>query len=163
WTDRPLVTQDLVGGEDGIDDAGLSLSRLIVNPILFLEVTAEVYRGVSSDLFTAPERSDLTYVGRLRGYRDVSEATNIDVGGAFPREGLGGPPPPPGGGPRARAIHGRPGGGRGWVGSAGALPPGGAPPASASSAPPASQSPRRWFAGVRLDQSDRAKRESRLD
>src|SRR5437899_3129281 len=26
WIDRPLVTQDLVGGEDGIDDAGLSLS-----------------------------------------------------------------------------------------------------------------------------------------
>jgi hypothetical protein len=29
WTDRPLVTQNLVGGEDGINDAGLSLSRLI--------------------------------------------------------------------------------------------------------------------------------------
>ena len=26
WTDRPLVTQDLVGGEEGISDAGLSLS-----------------------------------------------------------------------------------------------------------------------------------------
>ena len=29
WTDRPLVTQNLVGGEDGIDDAGLSLSRIL--------------------------------------------------------------------------------------------------------------------------------------
>src|SRR5205823_11942750 len=32
WTDRPLVTQNLVGGEDGIDDAGLSLSRILPAP-----------------------------------------------------------------------------------------------------------------------------------
>ena len=31
WTDRPLVTQNLVGGEDGIDDAGISVARLIPN------------------------------------------------------------------------------------------------------------------------------------
>ncbi len=29
WTDRPLVTQNLVGGEDGINDAGMALSRPI--------------------------------------------------------------------------------------------------------------------------------------
>ncbi|HEV7783890.1 MAG TPA: TonB-dependent receptor, partial [Thermoanaerobaculia bacterium] len=85
WTDRPLVTQDLVGGEEGISDAGVSLSRLIVNPILFLEATAEVYRGESPELFSAPQREDLTYVGRLRGYRDVTESTNLDVGGSFAR------------------------------------------------------------------------------
>ena len=28
WTDRPLVTQNLVGGEDGINDAGMALSRI---------------------------------------------------------------------------------------------------------------------------------------
>src|ERR1019366_9018836 len=32
WTDRPLVTQNMVGGEDGIDDAGLSLSRILPAP-----------------------------------------------------------------------------------------------------------------------------------
>ena len=85
WTDRPLVTQDLVGGEEGISDAGLSLSRLIINPILFLEATAEVYRGESPELFSAPRRQDLTYVGRLRGYRDVTESTNLDFGGSFAR------------------------------------------------------------------------------
>jgi hypothetical protein len=85
WTDRPLVTQDLVGGEEGISDAGLSLSRLIVNPILFLEATAEVYRGESPELFSAPRRQDLTYVGRLRGYRDVTESTNLDFGGSYAR------------------------------------------------------------------------------
>ncbi|HEY8148354.1 MAG TPA: hypothetical protein VIK51_05570 [Vicinamibacteria bacterium] len=85
WTDRPLVTQDLVGGEEGISDAGLSLSRLIINPVLFLEATAEVYRGESPELFSAPRRQDLTYVGRLRGYRDVTESTNLDFGGSFAR------------------------------------------------------------------------------
>jgi len=85
WTDRPLVTQDLVGGEEGISDAGLSLSRLIVNPIVFLEATAEVYRGESPELFSAPERGDVTFVGRLRGYRDVTESTNLDFGGSFAR------------------------------------------------------------------------------
>jgi hypothetical protein len=85
WTDRPLVTQDLVGGEEGISDAGLSLSRLIVNPVLFLEATAEVYRGESPELFSAPRRQDLTYVGRLRGYRDLTESTNLDFGGSFAR------------------------------------------------------------------------------
>jgi len=29
WIDRPLVTTNLVGGEDGIDDAGLSVQRII--------------------------------------------------------------------------------------------------------------------------------------
>jgi hypothetical protein len=85
WTDRPLVTQDLVGGEEGISDAGLSLSRLIINPVLFLEATAEVYRGESPELFSAPRRQDLTYVGRLRGFRDISESTNLDFGGSFAR------------------------------------------------------------------------------
>src|SRR5213079_579517 len=35
WTDRPLVTGNLVGGEDGIDDAGISLARLIPAGPLF--------------------------------------------------------------------------------------------------------------------------------
>ncbi len=85
WTDRPLVTQDLVGGEEGISDAGLSLSRLILNPVVFLEATAEVYRGESPELFSAPRRQDVTVVGRLRGYRDVTESTNLDFGGSFAR------------------------------------------------------------------------------
>ncbi len=83
WTERPLVTQNLLGGEEGISDAGLSLSRLFPNRFLFLEAIGEVYRGESPDLFRAPERGDLTFVGRLRGYRDVTESTNVDFGGSF--------------------------------------------------------------------------------
>ena len=49
WADRPLVTKNLVGGEDGIDDAGISVARLIPNPWLFLEATGQVFRGDSGD------------------------------------------------------------------------------------------------------------------
>src|SRR5260221_120340 len=32
WIDRPLVSENLVGGEDGIDDAGLSITRILPAP-----------------------------------------------------------------------------------------------------------------------------------
>ena len=82
WTDRPLVIGDLVGGEDGLADAGLSLSRLIPNRFLFLEATAQAYQG-NSAIFAAPKRSDLAYVGHLRAYRDLGESSNLDFGGSF--------------------------------------------------------------------------------
>ncbi len=63
--DRPLVTENLVGGEEGLSDAGLSLSQLIQNPYLFLEATGEVY-AAASDVFQTTTRSRLNYVGRLR-------------------------------------------------------------------------------------------------
>ena len=43
WTDRPLVSRNLVGGEEGLGDAGLSLSRLVLNPWFFLEATGGVF------------------------------------------------------------------------------------------------------------------------
>jgi hypothetical protein len=82
WADRPLMTENLAGGDDGITDAGVSVSRLLPNRVMFVEATAEFYRGESA-VFHAPTSSDLTYVARLRGYRDVTEAANLDVGGSF--------------------------------------------------------------------------------
>ena len=81
WADRPLVTQNLVGGEDGIDDAGISVARLIPNPWLFLEATGQVFRGDSGDdLFHSSKRGDLSYVGHVRAYHDITEDSNIDFG-----------------------------------------------------------------------------------
>jgi hypothetical protein len=77
--DRPLVTQNLVGGDEGLSDAGFSVSHLVNNPVLFLEFTGEVYQG-SSDVFQSDSRSQLAYVGRARAYRDLTESTNLDVG-----------------------------------------------------------------------------------
>ncbi len=86
FIDRPLVTNNLVGGEDGIDDAGLSLSRFLPAPKnWFLEGTAQVFRGDSDDLFTAYRRQDLSVVGHLRAYRDLSESTNLDLGLSYSR------------------------------------------------------------------------------
>ena len=86
WTDRPLVTQNLVGGEDGIDDAGLSLSRIIPAPgQIFLEGTAQLFRGDSMNVFRAMRHSDLSTVEHLRAYRDLSESTNLSLGGSFAR------------------------------------------------------------------------------
>ncbi len=82
WTDRPLVSENLTGGEEGLSDSGLSVSRLIQNRLLFLEATAQVYSG-NSAVFSAPSRSDLSYVGHLRAYRDLGESTNLDLGGSF--------------------------------------------------------------------------------
>ncbi len=53
WVDRPLVTTNLVGGEDGIDDAGFSVERILPAPKgIFLEATGQVFRGDSADVFT---------------------------------------------------------------------------------------------------------------
>ncbi|MCU1385045.1 MAG: hypothetical protein JWL71_3742 [Acidobacteria bacterium] len=91
WTDRPLVTQNLVGGEDGIDDAGISVARLIPNPWIFLEATGQVFRGTAgadqagTALFESTTRSELSYVGHLRGYHDLTENANIDLGLSYAR------------------------------------------------------------------------------
>jgi hypothetical protein len=86
WTDRPLVTQNLVGGEDGISDAGLSLSRILPAPKqIFLEATGQVFRGDSEGVFQSYHRSDVSTVGHLRAYRDITESTNIDLGGSYAR------------------------------------------------------------------------------
>ncbi len=82
FADRPLMTQNLVGGEEGLSDSGISLARLFPNRFAFLEATGQVYQG-NSAIFTAEKRSDLAYVGHLRAYRDLTESSNLDLGGSF--------------------------------------------------------------------------------
>jgi hypothetical protein len=83
WVDRPLVTDNLLNGEEGISDAGFSVARLIPNRLLFLEATGQVFRGDSGDVFRSRERGDLSYVAHLRAYHDVTENSNVDFGGSF--------------------------------------------------------------------------------
>ncbi len=91
WTDRPLVINNLVGGEDGIDDAGISVARLIPNPWMFLEATGQVFRGDSgadpngNPLFKTTQRGELSYVGHLRAYQDLTDNANIDLGFSYSR------------------------------------------------------------------------------
>jgi hypothetical protein len=86
WVDRPLVTQNLVGGEDGINDAGFSVQRIIPAPKnWFLEFTGQSFRGDSADVFTSSNKNDVSVVGHLRAYKDLSDNTNIDMGGSYSR------------------------------------------------------------------------------
>ncbi len=90
WIDRPLVTNNLVGGEDGIDDAGVSITRIIPAPKgLFLEATGQVFRGDSgtadNPVFRAARNSDVSAVAHLRSYKDITESTNVDIGLSYAR------------------------------------------------------------------------------
>jgi hypothetical protein len=100
WVDRPLVNENLVGGEDGIDDAGFSLQRILPAPKgIFLEATGQVFRGdtgtqsfflpgggtAEQTLFTATNKRDVSGVAHLRGYKDITESTNLDLGLSYAR------------------------------------------------------------------------------
>ena len=82
WADQFLAMTNLLGGDEGINDSGVSVSKLLPNPLFFLEATGEMFEGTSGP-FESHERSDVSWVGRLRGYRDLTEGTNLDIGTSF--------------------------------------------------------------------------------
>jgi hypothetical protein len=173
WADRPLVTNSLVGGEEGISDAGLSVSKLIPNSFMFFEATGEVFSGRSA-VFQSAERSKLNYVGRLRGYRDLTEGTNLDLGVSFAHGPtdvtLADPTFAPVGTqyrqlvgvdatfryrPLRRAIYKRFLGRTEWIWSRQDVPTGEAVRAFGMYASGEYQFARRWYAGARFDRSGR--------
>ena len=90
WTDRPIVMYNLLGGatedpDTGITDAGVSVSRLIPAGGFFLEATGEIYRRDSGTLFQSHRRQDFSTIAHLRGYGDISESANLEVGGSYGR------------------------------------------------------------------------------
>ncbi len=86
WVDRPLVSENLVGGEDGINDAGFSIERILPAPKgIFLQATGQVFRGDSDEVFKSFRKSDVSTVAHLRGYRDITESTNLDLGLSYAR------------------------------------------------------------------------------
>ena len=84
WADSPLMMRNLLGGDEGLKDAGISVSKLVLNPWFFLEATGELYNGNSS-VFTSSKPGNVSWLGRLRGYRDITEGTNLDIGASFAR------------------------------------------------------------------------------
>lgn len=90
FVDRPLVTQNLVGGEDGIDDAGVSIERIIPFPkSIFLSATGQLFRGDSGAgdelVFQSHSKNDVSTVAHLRGYKDLTESTNLELGLSYAR------------------------------------------------------------------------------
>jgi hypothetical protein len=88
WVDRPLVNNNLLAGEDGLNDAGVSVQRIIPAPKgLFLELTGQAFRGDSGDqqhpLYQSFTKSDVSALGHLRAFKDITESTNIDLGASY--------------------------------------------------------------------------------
>ena len=83
WADEPLPMINLLGGEEGWSDAGVSLAKLIPLGDTFSALTAQVFRGKTEGLFDAPSRSHLSYLGQYRVYRDFGDDHNVEVGATW--------------------------------------------------------------------------------
>ncbi len=84
WPDKPLPIVNLLGGEEGWISTGISIAHLIPMPAdIFSEATVQIFRGESPGLFEAKKRSDLAYNGHYRVFKDLSEATNLDLGFSY--------------------------------------------------------------------------------
>lgn len=85
WVDAPLPNENLIGGEEGWNDAGLSVSRLIPMGETFSELILQVFRGESEGLFEAPSRGDVAYLAHYRAYRDFGDDHNLELGSTWGR------------------------------------------------------------------------------
>ncbi|MDQ5857295.1 MAG: hypothetical protein M3542_03330 [Acidobacteriota bacterium] len=85
WTDVPLPIVNLLGGEEGWNDAGVSIARIFPFGDTFSELTLQVFRGESEGLFEAPSRSDLAYLAHYRAYRDFGDDHNLELGSTWGR------------------------------------------------------------------------------
>lgn len=162
WVDQPLVITNFFG-EEGLNDSGVSLSRLFPNRFnVFVEGTAEVFSGDVEDVFESDNLNDLFYLGHLKAYRDVTERSNVEVGASYAR---GAVPEARGTNeflgvdlsyrykPLERSIY------RSFIARTELISnrrEGNAGRAFGFYASGDYQFARRWFAGARLDQADRA-------
>lgn len=84
WPDEPLPIVNLLGGEEGWIGTGVSVARLVPMPAdIFSEITAQVFRGDSGELFVAKKRGDIAWNGHYRMFRDLTESTNLDLGFSY--------------------------------------------------------------------------------
>ena len=83
WADEPLPYQNLLFQEQGDTWAaeGISLSKLIELPgDTFSEVYGQVLdNSTGVDLFTSPNKGDLTYNGQYRIFRDLGDDSNVEA------------------------------------------------------------------------------------
>ena len=157
--DKPLVHERFFGDE-GVLDSGISISHIIPRESSLVEVIGEVYRGEVEELFEPEDRADLMFLGRLRYYTDLSDSSNVEIGGSWLRGHL-----PAGGSgqfygtdftyrwkPLSRAIY------RSLLGRAELIwndRDDQSEIAFGYFAEADYQFARRWLAGVRIDRSDR--------
>jgi hypothetical protein len=85
WADKPLPIVNLLGGEEGWIGNGVSLARLIPLGETFSELTLQVFDGDAEGLFEAEQKSDLAYNAHFRLFRDLSDASNLELGLSYGR------------------------------------------------------------------------------
>jgi hypothetical protein len=83
WPDEPLPVVNLLGGEEGWIGTGVSVARLFPVGDTFTEGTLQIFRGDSDGLFEAPRRGDLAYNGHYRIFKDLTDASNLDLGFSY--------------------------------------------------------------------------------
>jgi len=91
WVDQPLVIHNLFGGDEGLNDTGVSVSKVFPNPWnLYLEATGEAFKGDVANVFQRRSLNELFYNAHLKGFRDISENSNIEVGTSYAHGALAG-------------------------------------------------------------------------
>jgi TolA-binding protein len=85
WVDQPLVIHNFFG--DGqLADSGISVSKSFAAPSsIFLEATGEVFSGHVDNVFEHRNQNDLFYNAHLKAFRDISENSNVEIGGSWAR------------------------------------------------------------------------------
>jgi hypothetical protein len=84
WVDEPLPIDDILLSPDTWEAEGVSVSKVIELPgDTFSEFYAQFLDGTSGLLFIAPSKSDLTYNGQYRVFRDFGDDHNVEAGFSF--------------------------------------------------------------------------------
>jgi hypothetical protein len=86
WVDQPLVIHNFFTDEQ-LSDSGIEVSKMLENPYAFVEGTAEVFSG-NNAVFHRRKQSDLFYDVHLKAFKDITENSNIEVGGSYARGSL---------------------------------------------------------------------------
>ncbi|HEV7919918.1 MAG TPA: hypothetical protein VGR02_03910 [Thermoanaerobaculia bacterium] len=82
WVDQPLVIHNFFGPE-GLNGSGISVSKIFPNRFnTFIEGTVEVMDG-NNTVFNRDKTSDLTYLGHLKAFHDLTENSNVEVGASL--------------------------------------------------------------------------------
>jgi hypothetical protein len=85
WVDQPLVIHNFFGDE-GLNDYGVSVSRVLPNDFAYIEATGEAFSGnTAGGTLARNSQNDLFYNAHLKAFRDISENSNIELGTSYAR------------------------------------------------------------------------------
>src|ERR1044071_8077885 len=84
WVDQPLVIHNFFTDEQFHGD-GISVSKAFPNSFAFVEATGEAYSGDIEGMFERQHASDVAWNTHLKGFKDITENSNVEVGTSWAR------------------------------------------------------------------------------